>query len=83
MKLENEDYQRQKLQELLRQFRKKNRIRQVELAEKLNVPQSFISKYEIGERKLDILELRQVCFALNISLKEFIQELEESLNEAK
>lgn len=83
MKLENEDYQRQKLQEMLRRFRKKTGVRQVELAEKLNVPQSFISKYEIGERKLDILELRQVCLALNISLKEFIQELEERLNEAK
>jgi len=83
MKLENDDYQRQKLQEVLRRFRKKNGVRQVELAEKLNVPQSFISKYEIGERRLDILELRRVCLALNISLKEFIQELEESLNEAK
>ena len=83
MKLENEDYQRQKLQEILRRFRQKNGFRQVELAEKLNVPQSFISKYEIGERRLDILELRQVCLALNITFKEFIQELEESLNEAK
>jgi len=83
MKLANEDYQHQKLQELLKRIRTKSEIRQIELAEKLGVPQSFISKYEIGERRLDILELRQICLALNTSLKEFIQELEESLNETK
>jgi len=83
MKLANEDYQRQQLQELLKRIRKKGEVRQIELAEKLGVPQSFISKYETGERKLDILELRQICLALNISLEDFILELEESLHETK
>ncbi len=83
MKLDDEDCQRRKLQELLKRVRKKNEVRQVELAKKLNVPQSFISKYETGERRLDILELRKICSTLNTSLEEFIQELEESLNEAK
>ena len=83
MKLANEDYQRQQLQELLKRIRKKGEVRQIELAEKLGVPQSFISKYETGERKLDILELRQICLALNISLEDFIIELEESLHETK
>lgn len=83
MKLTNEDHQRRKLQELLKRMRKEREIRQVVLAEKLGVPQSFISKYESGERKLDILELRQICLVLNISLEWFVQELEESLHEAK
>jgi transcriptional regulator with XRE-family HTH domain len=83
MKHSNIVVQRAKLYTLLKKFRQDKGIRQVELAEKLGVPQSFVSKYESGDRRLDILELRQVCDAIGISLQEFIQELENSLNEAK
>lgn len=79
----NKDMQREKLQELLKRIRQDKGIRQIELAEKLGVPQSFISKYESGDRHLDVLELRKVCEAMGISLQEFIQKLEESLNETK
>jgi len=67
----------------LKRIRQDKGIRQVELAEKLGVPQSFISKYESGDRRLDILELRQVCKAVGITLQELIRKLEESLNETK
>ena len=83
MKYSNLEVQRAKLYTLLKKTRQDKGIRQVELAEKLGVPQSFISKYESGDRRLDILELRQVCKAISIPLQEFIKELENSLNEAK
>jgi len=83
MRHSNLEVQREKLYTLLKKFRQDKGIRQVELAQKLGVPQSFVSKYESGDRRLDLLELRQVCDAIGISLKEFIQELENSLNEAK
>jgi transcriptional regulator with XRE-family HTH domain len=83
MKYSNIKVQRAKLYTLLKKFRQDKGIRQVKLAEKLGVPQSFISKYESGDRRLDILELRQVCQAIGISLEEFIQTLENSLNEVK
>jgi transcriptional regulator with XRE-family HTH domain len=83
MKHSNIEVQRAKLYTLLRKFRQDKGIRQVELAEKLGLPQSFVSKYESGDRRLDVLELRQVCDVIGISLQEFIQELEKSLNEAK
>lgn len=83
MKRSNKEIQREKLLGLLKRIRQDKGIRQVDLARKLGVPQSFISKYESGDRRLDILELRQVCDAVGISLEEFIRELEESLNEAK
>ena len=83
MKHSNIEVQRAKLCTLLKKTRQDKGIRQVELAEKLGVPQSFVSKYESGDRRLDVLELRQVCNAIGISLQEFIQELENSLNEAK
>ena len=53
------------------------------MAEKLHVPQSMISKYEVGERRLDLLELRDICAALGISLVEFVQELEKRLGEGE
>lgn len=64
------------LQQLLRETRKVTGLKQEELARKLGRPQSYVSKYEGGERRLDILELRQVCLALGTSLRSFVQKLE-------
>lgn len=83
MKIPNENYQREKLLFLLKEIRQKNGITQVELAHKLGVPQSFVSKYESGERQLDILELRQICQLFGVSFDNFVQQLEEKINEAK
>jgi transcriptional regulator with XRE-family HTH domain len=64
------------LLELLRQVRIDAGLRQVDLAKKLRQPQSFVSKYESGERRLDLLELRQVCAAAGASLQEFVKRFE-------
>lgn len=40
---------------------------QGELAKKLHRPQSFVSKYEIGDRHLDVIEFLQVCSHLQVS----------------
>lgn len=79
MKRTSKEIQNEKLLKLLKKIRHEKGIRQISLAEKLRVPQSFISKYESGDRRLDILELRQVCNAMGISLEEFIRELEKNL----
>lgn len=71
--------QQAKLRELLRQVRLEARLRQVDLAELLGHPQSFVSKYESGERRLDLPELRAVCGAAGIPLEEFVHRFEESL----
>lgn len=68
---------------LLKEMRIEAGLRQVDLAEKLHVPQSMISKYEVGERRVDLLELRDICAALEISLVEFVQELEKRLGEGE
>ncbi len=66
----------EKLQYLLRKARLSAGLRQTDLAKSLKRPQSFVSKYESGERTLDVLELKQICQALEISLTTFIKQLE-------
>ncbi len=67
------------LRKLLRQLRKEAGLRQQDLAIRLDQPQSFVSKYEIGDRRLDVLELRQVCLAMDVPLTTFIKRLEQLL----
>ena len=58
-------------------------LRQIDLAERIDEPQSFISKVEQGERRLDIVELKIMVEAMGASLPEFIQQFETNINEAK
>jgi transcriptional regulator with XRE-family HTH domain len=67
------------LQRVLRQSRLAAGLRQEDLAAVLEEPQSFVSKYECGERRLDLIELRHVCIALGIPLLELINRFEEQL----
>jgi transcriptional regulator with XRE-family HTH domain len=54
----------QKLRELLIAARKKAGLTQAEVAERLGRPQSFVAKYEGGERRLDVVEFIAVAKAL-------------------
>lgn len=47
--------------------RKDRQILQADLAEKLGKPQSFVSKYEGRERRLDISEFIDVCRAMGVN----------------
>jgi len=64
----------------LRKAREKAGMRQVDIAMRLNQPQSYVSKYESGERILDVIELKQVCDALGMSLTEFVSQIEEEIS---
>lgn len=65
-----------KLKAFLRQVREEAGLKQAELAERLEVRQAWVSGYERGERRLDLLELRQVVAALGIDFLDFIARLE-------
>jgi transcriptional regulator with XRE-family HTH domain len=64
---------------LLRDVRKERKLSQAAVAKRLNRPQSFVSKYETGERRLDLVELRQVCAAVGISLTTLVRRFEKDL----
>ncbi len=66
------DESREKLRELLKELRKNEaNLTQVELSQALGKPQSYVSKYETGERKLDYVEINAICKVLNISMEKF------------
>ena len=65
--------QQKALQGLLKMVRNNCGLSQVELATRLGKPQSFVSKIEAGERRLDLPELQQVCIALGIALEDFVR----------
>ncbi|WP_035799584.1 helix-turn-helix domain-containing protein [Crocosphaera chwakensis] len=54
------------LRSLLINARQSANLTQTELSKRLNKPQSYVSKYERGERRLDVIEFLEVCNALNI-----------------
>ena len=66
----------EKLQRVLTETREEAGFTQTALARKLKRPQSFVSKYESGERRLDLIELREICRALSIALVDFVRKFE-------
>lgn len=62
---------------VLKECRDRAGVTQVELASRLDATQTFVSKCERGERRLDVVELAQWCAAIGMSLCEFVTQLEE------
>lgn len=68
----NSDYQL--LLSVLRAVRKRVGVSQVDLAERLGNTQTFVSKCERGERRLDVVELVEFAEALGVPPLELIEE---------
>ena len=64
---------------LLRRIREEAGLTQTELAEKLGKPQTFVSKSELGERRIDFLETMDFCAACGVTLKQFLERLKHTL----
>jgi transcriptional regulator with XRE-family HTH domain len=73
------DSEKHNLCQLFRELRIEAGLRQVDLAKRLRRPQSFVSKYESGEKTLTFIEVKEVCKALGISLTKFVKRFEASL----
>jgi len=67
------------LREILTNFRATAQLTQAQLSLKLNRPQSYVSKYESGERKLTLVEVREIAICTGSTLSELVEAFEEEL----
>lgn len=72
----------EKLRALLRALRKNAGLTQAEVATRLEKPQSFVAKYEQGERKLSAVELVYVARALGAKPERVMAQLAAAVDEA-
>jgi transcriptional regulator with XRE-family HTH domain len=77
MKVSNTRIREEKLQKSLQALRKSADLTQLDLANLISKPQSFVSKYESGERQLKYQELELICFICGSSLEEFARKFAE------
>ncbi len=73
----------QQLCRLLIETREKAGLTQMEVAAHLKRPQSFVSKYERGERRLDVVELLEVSEAMGIDILPVIQKLQQEMRKSQ
>lgn len=59
--------------------RKNAGLTQNDIARRLGRPQSFVSKYERGERRLDVIEFIAIAQVIGMSASDVIKELERQL----
>ena len=70
-----------RLRRLLRTLRQESGVLQEDLAVQLEKPQSYVSKLESGDRKIEFLEVEDICRALAYPLADFIARWEKSRQE--
>ena len=64
-----------KFRVLLVEMRKKAGLNQRQLAEKLDRERSFVGRYEIGDRRIDLVEFYWICIALDQDPEEIFSKL--------
>lgn len=62
--------------EMLRGERKRAKLTQTALSERLKRPQSFVAKVERGERRLDVIEFVRYSLALGFNASAFVKRLQ-------
>lgn len=67
------------LTQLVRKMRDEANLDQADLAVLLVRPQSYVSNVERGQRRLDLLELRDICTHCGLDLVEFVRRFEEAV----
>ena len=68
---------------LLKELRTARNLSQAELAARLGQPQSYVSKYETGERRLDFVETAALCDALDVDVVQFAARYVAELTKAR
>jgi transcriptional regulator with XRE-family HTH domain len=67
------------LGEVLAAARERAGLRQSEVAARLELPASYLSKIENGTRRLDVIELLRIAAAMNVNAADLVTELQTAL----
>lgn len=79
--LHSRDYEQ--FRSLLVEARRRAGLSQAQLAERLSRPQSFVSKFERGERRLDVIEFRRITNALGVDAPRLLRKIYGTLDTKK
>jgi transcriptional regulator with XRE-family HTH domain len=66
----------QRIAALLTDIRKQRGLLQQDVADRLGRTQAFVSKYESGVRRVDLIELLDILRALEVDSREFLERVE-------
>ena len=64
---------------VLADARERHGYKQAELAEKLGLPASYLSKIENGTRRLDVIELIRIAEAMGADAAELIADVQDAM----
>ena len=70
-----DDIRRETLRLELRAARLRAGLRQIDVAQKLGKPQSYVAKVESGERRIDLIEALDLCQVVSLDPKVLIKKL--------
>lgn len=78
--MRNEIYseEHKRLRKALRRERKSAGLRQVEIAKRTNRSQAYISKFENGDLRLDVIDFVRVCEAIGCDPHKVLKEVFEN-----
>lgn len=68
------------LRDMLIEARRKSGLTQAELAKAIGRPQSFVSKYEAGERRVDVIEFVRIATVLKVDPGRLIRTLRKQIS---
>ena len=69
----------QVLTQLMREMRVAAGLTQAACSEALGKPQSYVSKIESGNQRIDLIQLREYCSACGVSLTTFVKRFEQKI----
>lgn len=67
----------------LKSARRNAGVSQQEVADMLGVPQSFVAKVELGERRIDVVEFLRLVAVLNASWKDILKNVDTETGKKK
>ena len=69
--------------ERLRALRADKALLQSDLAERLGIPQQYISRFETGETRMDVAQLWFFCEAVGVSFSTLCKQLDKDFTRSK